>query len=284
MFGRLLRCSNGARKTFLKNTKIVPISSFYFNQRFFSSEQQDVIVIGGGPGGYSCAIKCSQLGLKTTCIEGRGTLGGTCLNVGCIPSKALLHNTHLFHSAQHDFAKRGIMVDNVRMDLPTLMKAKESAVDGLTKGIEGLFKKNKVKYVKGWGTITGPHEVTASLSDGGNEVLNTKNIVIATGSDSTKLPGVEIDEIDIVSSTGALSFDKIPEHLVVVGAGVIGLELGSVWNRLGSKVTVVEFLDGILPGMDLDLTKKFQKMLKKQGFEFKLSNAVKSVQKQIIIH
>jgi len=238
-------------------------------------------VIGGGPGGYACAIKAAQLGLKTTCIEGRGTLGGTCLNVGCIPSKALLHNSHLFHSAKHDFAKRGIMIEgNVSMDLKALMSLKGQSVDGLTKGIEGLFKKNKVKYTKGWGKLSGPNTVNVKSEDGKEEIIKAKNIVIATGSDSAKIPGIDVDEIDIVTSTGALSFDSIPSSFLVVGAGVIGLELGSVWSRLGSKVTVVEFLDRILPGVDKEYASKFQKILTKQGMEFRLNEAVKSIDKK----
>ena len=217
--------------------------------------------------GYACAIKAAQLGLKTTCIESRGTLGGTCLNVGCIPSKALLHNSHLYHEAKHDFAKRGIMVDNVTLDLKRLMGLKQESVGGLTKGIEGLFKKNKVIYTKGKGKITGTNSIEVTTPEGKKETINAKNIVIATGSVNANLPGVEIDEKDVVSSTGALEFDAVPESLLVVGGGVIGLEMGSVWNRLGSKVTVVEFADRILAGggVDKDYASKFQKILTKQG-------------------
>jgi len=248
--------------------------------RAFSSAQQDVIIVGGGPGGYVAAIKSAQLGLKTTCVEGRGSLGGTCLNVGCIPSKSLLNNSHLYHVATHEFAKRGIKVDGtISVDLESMMKEKSKSVTTLCKGIEGLFKKNKVTYSKGWGKITGANEVTVSKEDGSTEKLTAKNIVIATGSESTPLPGLDIDEKTIVTSTGALEFDSIPEHLVVVGGGVIGLEMGSVWKRLGSKVTVVEFLDGICPGTDREIATNFMKILKKQGLQFKLGTAVQSATK-----
>lgn len=243
--------------------------------RAFSTGQQDVVVIGGGPGGYVAAIKAAQLGLKTTCVEGRGALGGTCLNVGCIPSKSLLNNSHLYHQATHEFAKRGIKVEgSLSVDLEAMMKAKGDSVKGLTQGIAGLFKKNKVTYSKGWGKITGANEVTVSKADGSSEVISAKNIVIATGSEPSTLPGIEIDEKTVVSSTGALDFDKIPDHLVVVGAGVIGLELGSVWSRLGAKVTVVEPLDRVCPGIDLEVAKNFQKILKKQGLAFKMGTFV----------
>jgi len=248
-------------------------------KRYFSAQQLDVAVIGGGPGGYACAIKAAQLGLKATCIENRGTLGGTCLNVGCIPSKALLHNSHLYHEAKHDFAKRGIIIDSVSLDLKKLMGLKQESVGGLTKGIEGLFKKNKVLYTKGKGKITGPNSVEVTSADGKKETISAKNIVIATGSVSADLPGVTVDEKDVVSSTGALEFDAVPGSLLVVGAGVIGLELGSVWNRLGSKVAVVEFLDRIVPGVDKDYASKFQKLLQKQGMSFQLGHAVKSVER-----
>jgi len=254
-------------------------ASLYSSRRYFSAEQLDVAVIGGGPGGYACAIKAAQLGLKTTCIESRGTLGGTCLNVGCIPSKALLHNSHLYHEAKHDFAKRGIIVDNVTLDLKKLMGLKQESVGGLTKGIEGLFKKNKVIYTKGKGKITGTNSIEVTTPDGKKETINAKNIVIATGSVSADLPGVTVDEKDVVSSTGALEFDEVPGSLLVVGGGVIGLEMGSVWNRLGSKVTVVEFLDRILPGVDKDYASKFQKILTKQGINFQLGHGVKTVEK-----
>lgn len=235
----------------------------------------DLIVIGAGPGGYECAIKAAQLGLSVACVEKNDTLGGTCLNVGCIPSKALLHASELFHEAAHNFADMGINVGTPKLDLAKMLAFKTEAIDGNTKGIEFLFKKNKIEWVKGEGKILAPGKVQA-----GERTLSTKNIVIATGSDVARLPGIEIDEKTIVSSTGALSLQKVPERLVVIGGGVIGLELGSVWGRLGAKVTVVEFLDTILPGMDGEVTKNFQRMLKKQGFEFKLGSKVTKVEKQ----
>jgi len=247
-----------------------------FCRKFSSSPQYDVVVIGGGPGGYVAAIKAAQLGLKTACVEGRGTLGGTCLNVGCIPSKALLHNSHLFHEAKHEFADRGIKVSNVELDLPTMMESKNRAITGLTAGVAMLCKMNKVTWSQGWGKITSANEVTVSKEDGSSEVLSTKNIIVATGSESTPLPGVEIDEKYIVTSTGALEFDTVPESMLVVGGGVIGLELGSVWSRLGSSVEVVEFLDRLMPGMDLEVAKETQKFLKKQGLNFTMKTAVKS--------
>eukprot|EP00271_Cylindrocystis_brebissonii_P009002 TRINITY_DN23580_c0_g1_i1.p1 TRINITY_DN23580_c0_g1~~TRINITY_DN23580_c0_g1_i1.p1 ORF type:complete len:517 (+),score=93.38 TRINITY_DN23580_c0_g1_i1:142-1692(+) len=242
-----------------------------------SADENDVVVVGGGPGGYVAAIKAAQLGLKTTCIEKRGTLGGTCLNVGCIPSKALLQSSHLYHEALHSFKSHGIIVSDVKVDLPAMMKQKDGAVAGLTKGIEGLFKKNKVTYVKGHGKLTGPNEVTVDLLEGGQKTVGGKNIIIATGSYARSLPGVTIDEKKIVSSTGALSLEKVPEKLVVIGGGVIGLEMGSVWNRLGSQVTVVEFLDGIGGPMDLECRKTFQRVLEKQKMKFMLKTKVVSV-------
>lgn len=234
-------------------------------------------MIGGGPGGYVCAIKAAQLGMNVTCVEGRGSLGGTCLNVGCIPSKSLLNNSHKYHEAKHDFAKRGINIEGLSFDFSKMMGAKSKSISGLTQGIEGLFKKNKVTYSKGWGKITGANEVTVNLADGGTEVINTKNIVIATGSEPASLPGVEIDEKNIVSSTGALEFTEVPENLIVIGAGVIGLEMGSVYGRLGSNVTVVEFQDKILPGMDGEIQKRFQQILKKDlKFDFQMGMAVQS--------
>ena len=232
------------------------------------SEQFDVIVIGGGPGGYVAAIRAAQLGLKTACVEKRGTLGGTCLNVGCIPSKALLESSEKYDDATQHFAKHGIQVKPT-LDLGAMMARKKEVVDQFCKGIEGLFKKNKVTYLKGWGTITGKNEVAV---DGTNYAA--KNIIIATGSEVTPLPGITIDEKQIVSSTGALELTEVPKHLVIIGAGVIGLELGSVWRRLGSKVTVIEYLDRITPGIDTEIAKAFQKILEKQGFEFKLGQKV----------
>jgi dihydrolipoamide dehydrogenase len=238
----------------------------------------DLIVIGGGPGGYVAAIRAAQLGLKTACIEKRGTLGGTCLNVGCIPSKALLHNSHLYTEATHEFKERGIEVGTVKLNLKKLMGNKDKIVDDLTKGIEFLFKKNKVDHLQGQGRIEKPGTVV--VTDGKkNTSYKTKNIVIATGSDSAPLPGVEVDEKQIVTSTGALSLPQIPKHLVVIGGGVIGLELGSVWARFGAQITVIEFLDRILPTSDGEVSKQFQHILKKQGFKFRLSTKVTGAQK-----
>ncbi|MFZ2468233.1 MAG: dihydrolipoyl dehydrogenase [Parvibaculum sedimenti] len=234
----------------------------------------DLVVIGAGPGGYECAIKAAQLGLKVACVEKRDALGGTCLNVGCIPSKALLHASELFAEAQHAFPGMGIDVGTPKIDVKKLIAFKDEAVDGNTKGIEFLFKKNKIEWVKGEGVIKAPGKVQV-----GDRLLETKNIVIATGSDVARLPGIEIDEKTVVSSTGALKLDKVPGRLLVVGGGVIGLELGSVWGRLGAKVTVVEFLPDILPGMDGEVVKNFTRILKKQGFEFKLGSKVTKVEK-----
>ena len=228
------------------------------------TEQFDVVVIGGGPGGYVAAIRAAQLGLKTACVEMRGALGGTCLNVGCIPSKALLESSEKFEDANHHFAEHGID-GSVKLNLPAMMARKVDVVSKLTQGIEGLFKKNKVTYIKGMGTITSKNEVTV-----GADKYAAKNIIIATGSEVSPLPGVVVDEKQIVSSTGALELKAVPKHLVVIGAGVIGLELGSVWQRLGAKVTVLEYLDRITPGIDAEIAKQFQKLLEKQGFEFKL--------------
>ncbi|WP_435164272.1 dihydrolipoyl dehydrogenase [Falsirhodobacter sp. 1013] len=233
----------------------------------------DVIVIGGGPGGYVCAIHCAQLGLKVACVEGRETLGGTCLNVGCIPSKALLNSTHHLHEVHENFEKMGLMGANVTVDWSKMQAYKQDVVDGNTKGIEFLFKKNKVTWLKGWGSIPEAGRVKV-----GEEVHEAKNIVIATGSVPATLPGVEVDEKKVVTSTGALALDKIPESLVVIGAGVIGLEMGSVYKRLGAKVTVVEFQDKILPGTDADTVKAFHKILTKQGFEFVLGAAVQGTE------
>ncbi|WP_434607143.1 dihydrolipoyl dehydrogenase [Pseudomonas sp. R1-7] len=234
----------------------------------------DVIILGGGPGGYNAAIRAGQLGLKAACIEGRATLGGTCLNVGCMPSKALLHASELYEAARGaEFANLGINVTPT-LDLPQMMKQKDESVAGLTKGIEFLFRKNKVDWIKGWGHIDGPGKVTVTREDGTQVELNAKDIIIATGSEPTPLPGVEIDNQRILDSTGALSLGEVPRHLVVIGAGVIGLELGSVWRRLGAEVTVVEYLDRICPGVDADAGKTLQRALAKQGIEFKLSAKV----------
>ncbi|MCI5050155.1 MAG: dihydrolipoyl dehydrogenase [Rickettsiales bacterium] len=237
------------------------------------SHDFDLVVIGGGPGGYVGAIRAAQLGLKVACVEKRGALGGTCLNVGCIPSKALLQSSEKFEEAKHDFKTHGIDVEP-KLNLKQMLKNKEEIIKGLTGGIELLFKKNKVEYIKGHGEITGKNEVTVD-----KKKITTKNIMIATGSDVMPLPGVEIDEKQIVSSTGALELKEVPKNLVVIGGGVIGLELGSVWRRLGSKVTVIEFLDRITPGMDNEVSKQFQKILEKQGFEFKLGHKVTGAKK-----
>ncbi|CAE8641824.1 unnamed protein product [Polarella glacialis] len=245
-----------------------------------SAAGYDLCVIGGGPGGYVAAIKAAQLGLKVVCVERRGTLGGTCLNVGCIPSKSLLHNSHLYHMAKHDLAARGIKADNVTLDLDVMMAVKEKAIATLTKGIEMLFKANKVDYVKGHGTLSGPNSVKVALMDGGDQTIETKNIMLATGSEVMSLPNIELDEKVIVSSTGALKLEKVPERLTVIGGGVIGLELGSVWARLGSKVTVVEFMGSIGGvGIDTEVAKQFTAMLKKQGMKFELKTKVTGVEK-----
>ncbi|MBT4489132.1 MAG: dihydrolipoyl dehydrogenase [Rhodospirillaceae bacterium] len=244
-----------------------------------SEDTFDVVFIGGGPGGYVGAIKAAQLGLRTACVELRGTLGGTCLNVGCIPSKALLQSSHLYHEAEAEFAQHGIKTSGLSLDLKAMMARKREVVDGLTTGIEGLFKKNKVEYIPGRGRITSPGSVQVELNGGGERTLTAENIVIATGSDVMGLPGVEIDEKTVVSSTGALSLGKVPKHLVVIGGGYIGLEMGSVWGRLGAKVTVVEFLDRITPGMDGELSRHLQRALTAQGMEFRLSTKVTGVKK-----
>lgn len=231
----------------------------------------DVVIIGGGPGGYVAAIRAAQLGLRTGCVEKRGALGGTCLNVGCIPSKFLLHTSHLYAEATGHFGDLGIQVNDAKVDLETMMARKTKVVDGLTKGVESLFKKNGVEYVKGTGRIDGPGRVVVDLADGGERVLSAGSIVIATGSEPIPLTGVEIDEERIVSSTGALALGEIPERMVVIGAGVVGLELGSVWSRLGAQVTVLEYMDHILPGLDREIGKQAQRILKKQGLTFVLS-------------
>ncbi len=235
--------------------------------------QYDVVIIGGGPGGYNAAIRAGQLGLKVACIEGRGTLGGTCLNVGCIPSKAMLHASELYELANKDFAKMGID-GKVTVNLPVMLQQKADSVLALTKGIEFLLKKNRVDYIKGWGRIAGPGKVAVKAEDGTETVLDTLNTIIATGSEPTPLPGVDVDQNRIVDSTGALVIPEIPKSMVVIGAGIIGLELGSVWRRLGAEVTVVEYLDRITPGMDAETAKTFQRILTKQGVKFKLGTKV----------
>ncbi len=237
----------------------------------------DLIVIGTGPGGYVCAIRAAQLGLKTAVVEKRSTHGGTCLNVGCIPSKALLHASELFEEAGHNFAKMGIGVSAPKLDLKAMMAFKDQGVDGNVKGVDFLLKKNKIDTFRGVGRIAAPNKVAVTGADGQTQTLDTKNIVIATGSDVARLKGVDIDEKRIVSSTGALELDHVPERMLVVGAGVIGLELGSVWRRLGSQVVVVEFLDRILPGMDGEVARQAQRILQKQGMNFALFSKVTSV-------
>ncbi|NNE57854.1 MAG: dihydrolipoyl dehydrogenase [Hellea sp.] len=236
------------------------------------SDIYDLVIIGGGPGGYNCAIRAGQLGLKVACVETRKTLGGTCLNVGCIPSKALLHATELYEAAEKDFAGLGIDA-TVKLNLPNMMGAKDTTVDQLTKGIAYLFKKNKVDHIEGFGKIEDGETV-----DVDGKTIKTKNIVIATGSEVATLPGIDIDEERIISSTGALKLSKVPGKMVVIGGGVIGLELGSVWRRLGAEVTVVEYLDHILPGMDAEVQKTGQRILKKQGMKFHTGHKVTGVE------
>ena len=237
----------------------------------------DLVIIGTGPGGYVCAIRAAQLGMKVAVVEKRKTHGGTCLNVGCIPSKALLHASEMFETAAHDFPALGITIGKPKLDMSAMMKHKDDTVAANVNGVGFLLKKNKVEAFFGHGAISAPGKVSVTADDGAVTVLETKNIVIATGSDVAQLPGVTVDEKTIVSSTGALLLEKVPAKLVVVGAGVIGLELGSVWARLGAQVTVVEYLDRILPGMDMEVAKQFQRMLEKQGFTFMLSHKVAKV-------
>ena len=236
----------------------------------------DLVVIGSGPGGYVCAIRAAQLGLRVACVDKRGSHGGTCLNIGCIPSKALLHASEVFTEASHA-GDMGIQLGKPKLDLPAMMTYKENGITGNTQGIDFLFKKNKVEALHGSALIVAPGQVEVSLLDGGTRTLNTKNIVIATGSESTPLQGVEVDEKLVVSSIGALEFDAVPKHLLIVGAGIIGLELGSVWARLGAEVTVVEYLDRITPGVDEEVSKQFQRILQKQGFKFLLGKKVTEV-------
>ena len=237
----------------------------------------DLVVIGGGPGGYVCAIRASQLGLKTACIESRGALGGTCLNVGCIPSKSLLNLSENFHKAKKDFNQQGIEIDGIKLNIQKMTNNKNKSIQVLTKGVEFLFKKNKVTYFKGKGVLFSKNDVVIYESDNKRNNIKAKNIVIATGSTVTSLPSINIDEKNIVSSTGALSFDKVPKKLAVIGGGYIGLEMGSVWSRLGSEVTVIEYLDHITPGMDREISNEFQKILTKQGIKFKMGSRVDSV-------
>jgi len=246
----------------------------------------DLVVIGGGPGGYVCAIRAAQLGLKTACVESRGALGGTCLNVGCIPSKSLLNLSENYHKAKKDFNQQGIEISDIKLNINKMMSNKEKSVQVLTKGVEFLFKKNKVTYFKGKGVIFSKDDVAVYESNNKKTNIKTKNIVIATGSSPTSLPGIEIDEKNIVSSTGALSFSEVPKELIVIGGGYIGLEMGSIWSRLGSNVTVVEYLDFITPGMDREISNEFKKILTKQGIQFKLNNkvtAVKNIKNKVVV-
>ena len=244
-----------------------------------SDRRYDLLIIGGGPGGYVAAIRAAQLGMAVACVEKRGALGGTCLNVGCIPSKALLHSSERFAEAKGHLADHGIELGDVRLDLAKMMARKDKVVRDLTKGIEFLFEKNKVDYIRGAGSIRSPGRVAVELLDGGSEVLEAEDIIVATGSEPMRLPGLEIDEDRIVTSTGALELDEVPNRLIVIGAGVIGLELGSVWARLGAEVTVVELLDHVLQGMDREIGRLTQRVLKKQGLEFRLSNRVSGARK-----
>jgi dihydrolipoamide dehydrogenase len=237
----------------------------------------DLIVIGSGPGGYVCAIRAAQLGMKTAVIEKWATFGGTCLNIGCIPSKAMLNASELYEEAAHKFAEMGIKVGTPAIDLAAMMKYKQGAVDGNVKGVDYLFKKNKIETFHGAGRITAPGKVEVKNADGKAQVLETKNIVIATGSDAARLNGIDFDEKRIVSSTGALELPAVPKKLLIVGAGIIGLELGSVWRRLGAEVTIVEFLDHILPGIDSEVAKQFHRILQKQGIAVRLSSKVSGV-------
>lgn len=243
------------------------------------ADRYDVIVLGAGPGGYVAAIRAAQLGLKVACVEKRATLGGTCLNVGCIPSKALLQSSERYEAALHHFGEHGIEIGSVKLDLKKMLARKDGVVAQTTKGIDFLFRKNKVTPVKGMGKLTGSTSIQVALTDGGTLDLEAKHIIIATGSEVATIPGVEIDEKTIVSSTGALALDAVPGHFVVIGGGYIGLEMGSVWRRLGSKVTVVEFLDRITPTMDGEVGKALHKSLAKQGMEFRLSTKVTSITK-----
>jgi dihydrolipoamide dehydrogenase len=237
----------------------------------------DLVVIGGGPGGYVCAIRAAQLGLKTACVESRGALGGTCLNVGCIPSKSLLNLSENFHKAKKDFNQQGIEISDIKLNIEKMMSNKNKSIQVLTKGVEFLFKKNKVTYLKGKGVLFSKNDIVVYEDNNKRINIKAKNIVLATGSEATSLPGIKIDENNIVSSTGALSFNKVPKRLAVIGGGYIGLEMGSVWSRLGTEVTVIEYLEYITPGMDREISNEFQKILSKQGIKFKMGSKVESV-------
>ena len=246
----------------------------------------DLVVIGGGPGGYVCAIRAAQLGLKTACVESRGSLGGTCLNVGCIPSKSLLNLSENFHKAKKDFNHQGIEIEGIKLNIEKMMSNKNKSIQVLTKGVEFLFKKNKVTYIKGKGVLFSENDIVV-YEKNNKTSYKAKNIVIATGSEVASLPGIEIDEKNIISSTGALSLNKVPKKLAVIGGGYIGLEMGSVWSRLGSEVTVIEYLDHITPGMDREISNEFKKILTKQGIKFKMGckvNSVKNINSGISIN
>ena len=242
------------------------------------SEKFDVIIIGGGPAGYVCAIRASQLGLKTACIESRGALGGTCLNIGCIPSKSLLNLSEAFSKAQN-FSKIGIETGEIKLNLPKMMQNKEKAVTILTKGVEFLLKKNKVTYIKGKGSLLGDNKISINSKDSEIKIIEGKNIIISTGSEASTLPGIEFDEVKILSSTGALSMSRVPKKMIIIGAGYIGLEMGSVWSRLGSDVHVIEYLNHITPGLDIEISNEFMKILKKQKINFHLNTKVEKISK-----
>jgi len=255
----------------------VPAQSKIVLSRSYATEvaEKDLVIIGGGVAGYVAAIKAGQAGLSVACVEKRGSLGGTCLNVGCIPSKSLLNNSHLYHQIVHDTKNRGIEVEGVKINLQQMMKAKETSVSGLTKGIEFLFKKNNVEYIKGTGAFADEHTVNVNLTEGGETSVKGKNIIIATGSEATPFPGLTIDEKKVITSTGAIALTEVPKKMVVIGGGIIGLEMASVWSRLGAEVTVVEYLGQIGgPGMDAEIAKQAQKILGKQGIKFKLNTKV----------
>ena len=246
------------------------------------SEKFKAIVIGGGPGGYVCAIRLAQLGLKTACIESRGSLGGTCLNVGCIPSKSLLNLSEEFHKVKN-LSSKGIEIGGVKLNLSKMMKSKDKAVTVLTKGVEFLLKKNKVSYFRGHGSFKSKNEINIKNADGTETTVSGDNIIIATGSNPVSLPGISFDEKIILSSTGALKLDQVPNKMVVVGGGYIGLEMGSVWSRLGAEVHVVEFLENITPGMDREISTEFMKILKKQGIKFHMQHKVEKIKKIIMV-